>query len=177
MKFGKSVRRPALASLVIASAFACGALVSAPAHALDPSEKLKDPQLEERARGLSAELRCLVCQNQSIDDSDAPLAKDLRRLVRERLVTGETDAQVKDHIVARYGDFVLLKPPFNLHTLLLWLTPLLVLGAVVAGIWRSMALRRDAAVPAAGRALSPEEERRLQALLATDTGGKDQGAA
>lgn len=135
------------------------------AMAIDPSERLKDPELESRARALSAELRCLVCQNQSIDDSDAPLAKDLRRLVRERLQTGETDAEVKSFIVDRYGDFVLLKPPFGWHTLLLWMTPVLVLGAIGFGIARN--LRNAGAVAAAGPAnvLSADEERRLKAIL------------
>lgn len=150
----------------------CGAfllLASPPVLAIDPNERLADPRLEERARGLSAELRCLVCQNQSIDDSDAPLAGDLRRLVRERLLTGESDAQVKDHIVARYGDFVLLKPPFNLHTLLLWFTPLLVLLAAAAGLWRTF--QRRALEPsggADGQGLSLDEERRLKDLLGSD---------
>ena len=167
MRFSPAFRRAALAAVI--AVFGFGAAL--PVHALDPSEKLKDAQLEQRARGLSAELRCLVCQNQSIDDSDAPLAKDLRRLVRERLVTGETDAQVKDHIVARYGDFVLLKPPFNMHTLLLWMTPLLVLAAVVGGIWRSMAMRSEVIVPTPSRTLSAEEECRLRALLAPEVRG------
>jgi cytochrome c-type biogenesis protein CcmH len=91
--------------------------------AVQPSEILPDPVLEKRARAISAELRCLVCQNQSIDDSDAPLAGDLRRLVRERLVAHDSDADVIDYIVARYGEFVFLKPRFELSTLLLWLTP------------------------------------------------------
>src|SRR3954463_12760663 len=96
-----------------------------PAFAVQPDEILADPVLEARARVLSKELRCMVCQNQSIDDSDAPLARDLRLLVRERIATGDTDGQVLDFLVARYGEFVLLKPRFEWHTLLLWLlTPL-----------------------------------------------------
>ena len=150
----------------VATALALMVLASPSAFALDPREQLKDTKLEERARGLSAELRCLVCQNQSIDDSDAPLAKDLRRLVRERLVLGESDAEVKTHIVARYGDFVLLKPPFNMHTLLLWMTPLLVLLAPLAGLWWAYARRRTgSAGPAGGAALSGDEQRRLEDLL------------
>src|SRR5882724_7352075 len=98
-------------------------LVSAQAFAVQPDEILGDPVLETRARGLSKELRCMVCQNQSIDDSDAPLARDLRLLVRERLKEGESDQQVIDFLVARYGDFVLLRPRFNWHTALLWLGP------------------------------------------------------
>jgi cytochrome c-type biogenesis protein CcmH len=102
-----------------------------PALALSPEEQLQDPALEQRARALSAELRCLVCQNQSIDDSDAPLAKDLRLLVREQLLSGKSDGQVMDFIVARYGDYVLLKPRFNADTILLWATPFAVL--LIAG--------------------------------------------
>jgi len=92
-----------------------------PALAVQPDEILADPALEARARALSQELRCMVCQNQSIDDSDAPLARDLRLLVRERLEAGDSDRQVLDFLVARYGEFVLLRPPFNWHTALLWL--------------------------------------------------------
>lgn len=104
---------------------------TAPAFAVQPDEMLADPALEARARALSKELRCLVCQNESIDDSAAPLAHDLRVLLRERLKKGDNDQQVIDFLVARYGEFVLLKPPFDWNTALLWLTPglLLVLGA------------------------------------------------
>lgn len=133
------------------------------AFAVQPDEVLKDPALEARARALSADLRCLVCQNQSIDDSDAPLAKDLRLLVRERLVAGDSDAEVTTFLVARYGEFVLLRPPFGAHTLLLWLTPLLLLTLAAAGIgWRLLAARRRAPTSAP---LSPEEQRRLEGLL------------
>src|SRR5437870_7996793 len=103
--------------------------ILSPAIALGPDEVLSDAALEARARALSKELRCMVCQNQSIDDSDAPLARDLRVLVRERIARGDSDAHVIDFLVARYGSFVLLKPPFNTHTLLLWLLPPLALGA------------------------------------------------
>lgn len=107
------------------------------ALAVNPDEVLDNPVLEQRAREISAELRCLVCQNQSIDDSDADLARDLRLLVRERLVAGDTDQQVLDYIVARYGEYVLLNPVFAWHTLLLWGTvPLVLLGAVVLLISR-----------------------------------------
>ena len=104
------------------------------ALAVQPDEQLADPALEARAREISGGLRCLVCQNQSIDDSDAPLARDLRLLVRERLTAGDSDDAVQNYLVARYGDFILLKPPFEVGTLLLWLTPALVLvvGALVA---------------------------------------------
>src|SRR5947209_10528603 len=110
-------------------------LLAAPAFAVQPDEILSDPALEARARDLSRELRCLVCQNQSIDDSNAPLARDLRLLVRERLNAGDTDAQVMQFVEDRYGEFVLLRPAFNAHTLLLWLAPLVVLlGAVWIGV-------------------------------------------
>jgi len=104
-----------------------------PAAAVLPDEVLNDPALEARARALSLQLRCMVCQNQSIDDSDAPLARDLRILVRERLKAGESDAQIREFLVARYGQFVLLQPEKNSRTALLWLAPLIVLltGALV----------------------------------------------
>ena len=112
------------------------------AHAVQPDEVLKDPALEHRARTISAGLRCLVCQNQSIDDSDAPLAKDLRLLVRERLQKGDTDQQVQDFVVQRYGEFVLLKPVFALHTLVLWATPLAVLALGALGLLGALRRRR-----------------------------------
>jgi len=139
-------------------------LCCGPAFAVQPDEILKDPVLESRARSLSQELRCMVCQNQSIDDSDAPLAKDLRVLVRERLSAGDTDRQVIDFLVARYGEFVLLKPRFNLHTLLLWLAPFGVL--IVAAIAFFAAGRRLRGPDAAGDAkLSKDEEARVAALM------------
>ena len=110
--------------------------MSAAAFAVAPDEVLSDPALEARARALSAELRCVVCQNQSIDDSNAPLARDLRILLRERLVAGDTDEEVKQFLVERYGTFVLLKPPFDWSTLLLWLTPLIVLVGAGAVLFR-----------------------------------------
>ncbi len=132
------------------------------AAAYEPGEALDDPALEARARAISKELRCLVCQNESIDDSAAPLARDLRLLVRERLLAGDTDQEVLDHIVARYGEFVLLRPPVRPETWLLWYGPfaavLLGLGIIV---WR---VRRK---PASGvnPALSAEEERRLRDIV------------
>jgi cytochrome c-type biogenesis protein CcmH len=137
-------------------------LASAPAFAVQPDEMLKDPALEARARVLSQELRCMVCQNQSIDDSDAPLARDVRLLVRERLSAGDSDAQVIDFLVARYGEFVLLKPRMSLHTVLLWGTPFAVL--VIGGLAFLLAGRRRAAGEAA-TALTPDEEARINALL------------
>lgn len=142
-------------------------LLPLPVHAVQPNEVLEDTALEARARALSAHLRCLVCQNQSIDDSDAPLAKDLRLLVRERLVAGDSDAEVTNFLVARYGEFVLLKPPFGTHTLLLWLTPLLLLAGAATGIgWRVAATRR---APAPAAPLTADEQRRLAGLLDAPT--------
>ena len=129
-------------------------LWAAPALAVQPDEVLKDPALERRARDISAGLRCLVCQNQSIDDSDAPLAKDLRVLVRERVQAGDTDGDVRTYVVQRYGEFVLLQPVFGLHTLLLWLTPILVFALGGLGIYSAVRRRR-----AAGPAPLDERER------------------
>ena len=139
--------------------------LSAPAFAVQPDEILRDPALESRARALSQELRCMVCQNQSIDDSDAPLAKDLRVLVRERLTAGDSDYQVIDFLVARYGEFVLLKPRVSSHTLLLWLAPFVVL--LLAGIGFVAAGRR-ARTPLMTEKLSADEEARLAALVKPD---------
>lgn len=138
------------------------ALAAAPAGAVQPDEILPDAALEARARALSRELRCLVCQNESIDDSNAQLARDLRLLVRERLLAGESDAAILEFLTARYGDFVLLRPRFSGATALLWLAPFLVLlagaGAVLLVLGRR---RRLAETPA----LTPEEERRIAALI------------
>lgn len=148
------------------------------AGAVDPDERLADPGLEARARALSAELRCMVCQNQSIDDSDAALAKDLRVLVRERIKSGDSDDEVIDYLVARYGEFVLLRPPFNSRTLFLWFAPvLLLLGVGIYVLIRMRAVGVDqhaaAAVPADAdgpRPLSPDEQRRLASLTADGSG-------
>jgi cytochrome c-type biogenesis protein CcmH len=140
--------------------------LTAPALAVQPDEILKDSALEARARALSLELRCMVCQNQSIDDSDAPLAKDLRVLVRERLTVGDSDRQVIDFLVARYGEFVLLKPRFNAHTLLLWLAPFAVLIAGAIGLIAFLRRRRGEELPlAAPAALTADEQRRVAELL------------
>jgi cytochrome c-type biogenesis protein CcmH len=138
-------------------------LFAGSAEAVQPDEVLPDPALETRARAISEGLRCLVCQNQSIDDSDAPLAKDLRLLVRERLKQGDSDQQVVDFIVARYGEFVLLKPRFSPHTLLLWLATPVVFAAALLLIW--LAYRRRLAATKAEPKLSASEERRLKRLL------------
>jgi cytochrome c-type biogenesis protein CcmH len=132
--------------------------------ATNPDEILQDPVLEQRARDLAKQLRCLVCQNQSIDDSDADLARDLRRIVREQLVAGQSDAQIIDYLSARYGDFVLLKPPVKPATWGLWFGPALVLAIATAGLVVYVARRRrtETASPAP---LSTEERTRLEALL------------
>ena len=140
-------------------------LFSGSVFAVQPDEVLKDPALEKRAREISAGLRCLVCQNQSIDDSDAQLAKDLRLLVRERLVAGDTNQEVENFLVQRYGEFVLLKPTFGTHTLLLWLTPAVVF--VLGGLGAYIAMRRRPR-PAAG--LDAEEQKALEDLLKRDQG-------
>ena len=142
-------------------------LSPAPAWAVQPDEVLSDPALEARARSLSKELRCMVCQNQSIDDSDAPLARDLRILVRERLQAGESDQQVINFLVARYGEFVLLRPRFSWHTALLWLAPgaVLLIGAcgvlVLARRYRAGSERATAE----REKLTPAEAARLSEIL------------
>lgn len=147
--------RRALVALVLA-------LIALPALAVEPSEMLADPALEARARQIGQALRCVVCQNQSIDDSVAEVAHDMRRAVRERLTAGDSDDQVFAYMVARYGDYVLLKPPFKAGTLVLWLgAPALLLlagGALLLAARR----RRPAAAP---QPLSEEEQRRLASLL------------
>jgi cytochrome c-type biogenesis protein CcmH len=145
-------------------------LGSSAAYAVQPDEIMSDPAKEARARDLSRELRCMVCQNQSIDDSEAPLARDLRLLVRERIAAGDSDGQVIDFLVARYGEFVLLKPRLELHTLLLWLLPPLVLAGGGMALW--MHSRRRARSAAADDPdlfkLTAEEESRLQRLIAPE---------
>lgn len=141
-------------------------LFALPAFAVEPSEMLKDPALESRARQIGQALRCVVCQNQSIDDSDAPLARDLRLLVRQRLEAGDSDRQVLDFLVARYGEFVLLKPRLELHTLLLWgLTP----AALLAGAIGLFLMARRRKAPSSQPAnLTPEEQKRLATLVGSD---------
>jgi cytochrome c-type biogenesis protein CcmH len=138
-------------------------VLAAPAAAVTPDEILKDPALEARARHLSQELRCMVCQNQSIDDSDAPLAHDLRVLVRERLSAGDSDNQVRNFLVARYGDFVLLKPPLQLDTLLLWGLPPAALLAGVAALL--LMARRRQTVNLQTPALTAAEQRKIATLV------------
>src|SRR4051812_39861361 len=148
-----------LRGLVLAAAL----VGAAPVRAVTPDEILPDPQLEARARALSHELRCMVCQNQSIDDSDAPLAHDLRVLVRDRLKAGDNDTQVLDLLVPRYGEFVLLKPPLELRTLLLWGLPPLALVAGLAGL--VVAMRRRKAASTEPDELSAAEQCRLASFV------------
>ena len=144
-------------------------LLPTASFAVRPDEMLKDPALEARARHLSEELRCMVCQNQSIDDSEAPLAHDLRVLVRQRLEAGDTDKQVLDYLVARYGDFVLLKPPFKADTLLLWgLPPLALISGITVLV---MMARKRKPVALQPEALSPEEQAKVATLV--QPGGSD----
>ncbi len=157
-------------------------LSTAPAWAVNPDEVMADPALESRARELSKGLRCLVCQNQSIDDSDADLAKDLRVLVRERLSQGDSDAEVVEFVVSRYGDFVLLNPPFKATTLMLWLGPLVIAGFGLLAVFvffRPRAMVRASAqagaegadagaegsAPQTPAPLSEDEKRRIEALM------------
>src|SRR5262245_25595866 len=144
-------------------ALAC--LAAGPALAVQPDEILADPALEARARELSRELRCMVCQNQSIDDSDAPLARDLRLLVRERLKAGDSNSQVLDFLTARYGQFVLLKPRFGWDTAILWLAPAAVLMLGGLGIVLLLRRRRNEPVVAAEKPLTEAEQARLTSLL------------
>jgi cytochrome c-type biogenesis protein CcmH len=162
------------ARLVLAGLVLAGLLLgTGPALAVQPDEVLDDPAMETRARTISAEVRCLVCQNQSIDDSNAELARDLRLLVRERLVAGDSDQQVLDFLVARYGPFVLLEPPKTDSTLLLWYGPAALLGLGAIAVIVTFARRRKSATPTP---LSSEERRRLDALLDdgddTDSAGR-----
>jgi cytochrome c-type biogenesis protein CcmH len=155
---------------LITFAFAFAVLAAPAAHAVQPDEIMADPAKEARARDLSRELRCMVCQNQSIDDSEAPLARDLRLLVRERIAAGDSDSQVVDFLVARYGEFVLLKPRFNPHTLLLWLVPPLVLLGGGFALWH-YSRRREQSSGASDDStakLTAEEQARLERLMAAE---------
>ena len=158
-----SLQRALLALTIVAA-------MASPAHAVQPDEIMSDAAKEARARDLSRELRCMVCQNQSIDDFEAPLARDLRLIVRERIAAGDSDAQVIDFLVARYGEFVLLKPRLNSHTWLLWFLTPLALGAGGIALWahgrrraRSGGEQDDALL-----SLTPEEEARINQLIAVE---------
>ena len=161
---------------LIAGLFLALSLLASPAAAVLPDEVLDDPALEARARELSLELRCLVCQNQSIDDSNAELARDLRLLVRERLVAGDTNEEAMNYIRARYGDFVLLRPPVQKSTYLLWFGPI---GIVLAGgaivVVTSRRRRANAAAVAPAVPLSDAERSRLDAALAREDDNGDRG--
>lgn len=148
----------------------CAALAatSFAAHAVTPGEMLPDPALEARARAITGELRCLVCQNQSIDDSNAPLARDLRLLVRERLKQGDTDEGVRSFLVARYGDFVLLKPPVGASTAILWATPFVLLALTVLVLLFKLRTRNARAASTTPAALTPDEQAKLGRLLGED---------
>jgi cytochrome c-type biogenesis protein CcmH len=160
--YSMAICRRWLSAVGIASLLLCQGLT---ALAVEPDEMLADPALEARAREISKELRCLVCQNQSIDDSSADLARDLRILVRQRLTAGDSDEQVINYVADRYGDFVLLRPPLKPATLALWLAPplLLALGAIMSVIYLRRRRSAEATPP-----LSADEQRRLDELLNSD---------
>jgi cytochrome c-type biogenesis protein CcmH len=159
------MRNPILALLTAL----CLGLCLAPAFAVDPAEQLADPKLEARARDISSGLRCLVCQNQSIDDSDAPLARDLRLLVRQQLEKGKTNQDTVDYIVSRYGDFVLLKPRFTANTFLLWLAPLLL---IAGGGYLAMSFVRREPPKDETPPLSAGEQEELAKILTPPAGKK-----
>jgi cytochrome c-type biogenesis protein CcmH len=156
---------------ILACVFAMAVMMgSSTAYAVQPDEIMSDPAMETRARDLSRELRCMVCQNQSIDDSEAPLARDLRLLVRERIAAGDSDAQVIDFLVARYGEFVLLKPRLKPHTLLLWLLPPLALAGGGFALWMH-SRRRSRSAAAEDQSLfrlTADEQARLERLTAAE---------
>ena len=150
------------------AALLCWLLVIPTTFAVQPDEILADSALEERARDLSKELRCVVCQNEAIDTSNAGMARDMRVLLRERLVAGDSDDQVRDFFVARYGDYVLMNPPIKASTYVLWFGPAIVLLLAAAFVWRAARRRKAMATPAA--ALSSEEQARLDRLLSDRDG-------
>ena len=158
-----SLQRALLALTIVAA-------MATSAHAVQPDEIMSDAVKEARARDLSRELRCMVCQNQSIDDSEAPLARDLRLIVRERIAAGDSDAQVIDFLVARYGEFVLLKPRLNSHTWLLWFLTPLALGAGGIALWAHgrRRARSGGEQDEALSSLTPEEEARINQLIAVE---------
>jgi cytochrome c-type biogenesis protein CcmH len=161
---------------ILACLFATGLMIGCPAaYAVQPDEIMADPTKEARARDLSRELRCMVCQNQSIDDSEAPLARDLRLLVRERIAAGDSNSQVIDFLVARYGEFVLLKPRFNPHTLVLWLLPPLALAGGGLALWLHSRRRARAGADDVLFKLTAEEEARLERLIEAEPGSEKSG--
>jgi len=154
--------------LVVCSIFFSSLLFLSISRAVEPDEILQNSELEKRARNISSNLRCIVCQNQSIDDSDAPLARDLRILVRERLVSGDTDQDVIDYVVSRYGEFVLLSPPFKPITYLLWLGPAIILIFGFVYLWSFYRQRKDGSF-AEKEELTIEEKKKLEKLIARRT--------
>lgn len=163
-RFFSKLRALALIGTLISAGGVGGSLISAqPAWAVNPDEVLADPALEKRARVISAELRCMVCQNESIDDSNAELASDLRILVRERLTAGDSDPQVLDFVVARYGEFVLLKPRLTAKTILLWSFPVIVL--LIGGGVLLLSARRKPVEAMFDEPLSEAEKKRVKELL------------
>ena len=157
---------------ILSLSFAMALLLATQAltWAVQPNEILSDPALEARARALSAELRCLVCQNESIDESHADLARDLRLLIRERIVQGQSNAQIRAFLVSRYGDFILLNPPFKPTTWLLWLSPVMIL---LLGGWAIMQAAGRRPVPP--DPLTVEEERQLETLTSTNPSSRQSG--
>jgi cytochrome c-type biogenesis protein CcmH len=155
---------------ILACAFAVFVMTGTAGYAVQPDEIMSDPVKEARARDLSRELRCMVCQNQSIDDSEAPLARDLRLLVRERVAAGDSDSQVIEFLVARYGEFVLLKPRLNPHTWLLWLLPPLALAGGGVTLWTQARRRMKSGTrdDASLFKLTSDEEARLKRLIAAE---------
>jgi cytochrome c-type biogenesis protein CcmH len=155
---------------ILSCLFAIVVMAGSAAYAVQPDEIMSDVAKEARARDLSQELRCMVCQNQSIDDSEAPLARDLRLLVRERIAAGDSDAQVIDFLVARYGEFVLLKPQLSPHTWLLWLLPPLALAGGGFALWTHGRRRAKSGAPddASLFKLTADEEARLERLIGAE---------
>ncbi|MBB4286302.1 cytochrome c-type biogenesis protein [Roseospira goensis] len=168
-RIARASRLARAAGILLAALLAAGA----PAGAVEPNEMLDDPALEARAREVSKGLRCVVCQNESIDESNAEMARDMRVLVRDRILAGDSNAEVEQYLVDRYGDYVLLKPPFKPTTYVLWFGPALILlgGAVAAVAY----YRRKATGPAGPAPLSPDEEARLHALIGDDEAGPGAG--
>ena len=160
---------------ILAAVFVAAVMGLSVAHAVQPDEVMADPAKEARARNLSKELRCMVCQNQSIDDSEAPLARDLRLLVRERIAAGDSDAKVIDFLVARYGEFVLLKPRFERQTWLLWLvTPCALIGGGLA-LWAFARRRRSVGAEPGPAPLTPQEQARIDAIVDGDATAEKPG--
>ncbi|MBB4314843.1 cytochrome c-type biogenesis protein [Roseospira marina] len=171
-RYGAAVRALALAGVL---GVALATVAPTPGWAVEPDEMLDDPALEARAREVSRDLRCVVCQNESIDESNADMARDMRLLVRDRIEQGDSNEEVKQYLVDRYGDYVLLKPPFKPTTYVLWFGPALILAAAAAAAVSFY--RRRAAAPPSPPPLSAAEQARLQALIDESEGSKDDDGA